>query len=156
MKTIYIFLAVLIITSSSCTKSKNTTNPMTSYIVVGQTGGFTQANARATYFMIANGQLKQDTTQPYYDVPATTSGFNFSVTMPDSLYRKCADVTAMLPPELLQMNHTHIGTQLPDAGYTDVRTTINGVDYQWFFEQDQSTSSQAVQNFVSGVRAVGY
>jgi hypothetical protein len=81
------------------------------------------------------------------------SKFDFNTVLPVSAYNSVSSLPTSIPPELLSRSNEHIGDVFPDAGYTDVRASVNGVYYRWFFEAGQSASSAEVQAFVTQARA---
>ena len=124
------------------------------YMVIGNAGGFVGPQATTNYFLISGGTLKEDTTVLNSLPPADISGFHFNITLPSSKYATVKNLIYTIPSELLSRNNTHIGGIYPDMGYTDVRTSINGTTYRWYFEGDQSGSSTAIQQFLDSVRVV--
>ncbi len=146
--TLLLSLALLAV-NVSCKKNPTVAPPVTGdYLITGQTGGYTSAEARATYFRINNGELKADTSQSYHNVPADVNKFDFNYLQPSATYDKVKDLLTTIPAELLSRNNATIGTSMVDAGYTDVRTRVNGVVYTWKFEVDQKGSSAEVQQYV--------
>jgi hypothetical protein len=134
---------------SACKKDKST--PVSGdYLVVGHTGGFVSNLALTPYYLINNGQLLKDTTIfATTHIPDDVNSFHFYVLLPSVNYDSVATLLTTIPSELLSRNGQSIGTALPDAGYTDVRTSINGIVYKWHFEVDQSTSSSEVRTFAT-------
>lgn len=140
---------ILLAATVSCKKNNTVSPPVAGdYLIVGQTGGFTSAEARATYYQIKNGELKADTSQSYHNVPADINKFNFNYLQSSTKYERVKDLLTAIPAELLRKNNAKIGTYMVDAGYTDVRTSVNGVVYTWKFEADQKGSSAEVQTYV--------
>ena len=121
------------------------------YLVVGHPGGFVSTTV-LKYYRINQGQIMMDATVPYAAVPDRLSLFHFTTAVNSTQYTAVLSLPDNIPAELLSKNGQHIGNAFPDMGYLDVRATINGTDYQWGFEGDQSGSSPAVQNFVSTAR----
>jgi hypothetical protein len=148
------FLLLLMLGSTSCTKGVKTSPGATagSYMIIGSAGGFLLPTLR--YYDIANGELKEDTSVPYGRVPDDITQFNFNVTLPAANYDSVKNLPSSVPPELLSRNNEHIGGLVPDLGYTDIRTSVNGIAYRWYFEAQQTGSSPAVQQFVKDARKV--
>ena len=106
------------------------------------------------YYLISNGQLKKNVSNGNNNVPDDITKFNFTTVQSASKYASVKDLLTSIPPELLSQNNAHIGDFWPDAGYTDIRTSINGVAYRWYFEVGQSGSSQAIQQFLAKANVV--
>jgi hypothetical protein len=98
--------------------------------------------------------VKKDVSQWNNVVPDNLSEFNFANVQSAGKYDSVKDLLSSVPPELLNENNASIGGFLPDAGYTDIRTTINGVAYRWTFEADQTASGAAIQQFLSKANVV--
>jgi hypothetical protein len=138
---------------ASCTKGIKSTISG-DYMIIGQAGGFVGPAATSKYYLINNGQLKEDTTVLNTQPPADITGFHFTFTLPASKYDRVKSLLTSVPSELLSRNGEHIGRLFPDAGYTDVRTSINGKTYRWYFEGDQSINSTVVQQFYDSVQVI--
>ncbi len=148
-------LLILALCNASCKKGVKTTGGVTTgdYMIIGSPGGFTSLTT-LVYFNITGGQLKEDTAVPYALIPDDITKFNFNVICSGARYDSVKNLPSSVPQELLSHNNEHIGQLVPDLGYTDVRTSINGVAYRWYFEAQQTGSSPAVQQFVIAARQV--
>lgn len=145
MKSIHYFLLVLCLPLFCFTTCKRVYVGKDDRIIVGWGGGIA---AQARYYLIGNGQLRKDTVHTALGmVPDSVEGFQFDVVMPDSMYRKVADLKQHIPAELLNHNNTTYGRTIPDGGYYEVRTMMGGKWYKWLFEMDQRKSSAAVKEF---------
>jgi hypothetical protein len=149
-----LLLVLLVFGMSSCQKNKlkNATIVAGDYMIVGWTGGFAGTSVH-NYYLISHGEVRKDVAQ-WKQVPDDLSKFDFSEVIPVSKYNAVKDIPNSIPAELLNMNNQDIGVAFPDAGFTDIRTTINGVPYRWAFEADISASSPAVQQFVASAQRV--
>jgi len=132
----------------SCTKKNTHFDIKGDYLIAGRTGGFIEPSANATYYLVSNGALRADNSEAYRSIPTNANNFNFSVVLPASKYDSVKDLITSIPAELFAKNNADIGLLVEDAGYFDVRVSINGVAYKWTFEADQTSSSPAVQQFV--------
>ncbi|NDC40872.1 MAG: hypothetical protein EBZ77_04855, partial [Chitinophagia bacterium] len=132
----------------SCNKKSDTVaQPVTgNYLIIGYNGGFVSTEAKATYYMINDNGVWLDSSYAYSEVPTDVSKFRFTNKMPDSLFAATDTLRRSIPTALLSKNNQHIGQYLPDAGYMDVRTSISGQAYRWYFEANQDSSSLAIQN----------
>ena len=148
---LFILLACSIV---GCKKESATSTVAGDYVIAGETGGFVPPNSRSTYYAISGTELKKDTTQPYAYIPTSVGQFRFTLLMPATSFAAVADVPRTIPAELLSKNNQHIGGIFPDAGYMVVFTSINGMNYAWYFEADQSASSAAIQQFVMKLRGL--
>ena len=155
MKSILIFcLFLLLLSGATSCKHDGKYKISGDYMIIGQAGGFVGPGAFTNYYLISGGTLKEDTTVLNSLPPADISRFNFNITLPSTKYATVSNLLSAIPSELLSRNNTHIGGIYPDMGYTDVRASINGTTYRWYFEGDQSTSSIAVQQFYDSVQVV--
>ena len=146
----YLFTALLIVSLGSCKKDKTSSYTITGdYLIAGRAMSFTIAGAKTNYYIVSGSELRKDSTQLNQAPPTDIGQFRFTVLMPAANYATVADLQTSIPAELLSRNNQHIGTQLPDAGYMDVRTVSGGVAYHWYIENDQTGSSAAVQTFAS-------
>ena len=146
-------LLLLIIAGTSCKHNSADYTITGDYMIIGRAGGFV-ALPYDTYYLISGSQLREDTTVPYAAIPDDISKFNFNIVMPASKYDSVKNLPASIPSELLGRNNQTIGSYIPDAGYTDIRTSINGVAYKWIFAPDQSSSSPAIHHFLDSVAIV--
>jgi hypothetical protein len=157
MKHFFAFAAplLLLFTFASCTHKGADNKYVISgdYMIIGHPGGFT-TRLTDIYYIISDGQLRADTAVPYGGGPDDINKFNFSVVMPVAKYDAVKNVPASIPSELLSRNNQTIGSYIPDVGYTDVRTSVNGTAYKWSFAADQSASSPAIQQFLDSVAVV--
>ncbi len=153
MKTIksLLLLSLLFITAFSCRKKDAQYTVKGDYMVVGWTGGFVAPDAKATYYLITTSELRVDNSQIQSSIPTNINGFNFNTVMPTAKYDAVKSLLTTIPSELLSRNNASIGDVFPDAGYKDVRASINGTLYSWKFEADQTKSSQAIQDFVKRI-----
>ena len=155
MKPVFaICLSMLLLVSTTSCRHGISRTISGDYMIIGRAGGFVGTQATTNYYLISGGTLKQDTSVLSTLPPADISGFNFNITMPSSKYAAVKNLIYTIPSELLSRNNAHIGGIYPDMGYTDVRTSINGTVYRWYFEGDQSTSSIAIQQFFDSVQVV--
>ena len=152
MKPILIFCLLLLLLATSCTHRGSSNTISGDYMIIGSAGGFT--SRASTYYRISGGQLWADTVVLSYHVPTNISDFHFNTLLPASKYATVKNLLSQVPAELLSRNKQDIGNYIPDMGYTDVRTSVNGASYQWTFEGDQSGSSTAIQQFLDSVRVV--
>lgn len=144
--------AVLLLAVTGCKHEKTTSVPVTGdYLAAGHTGGFVIAGSKATFYVLNNGEMRKDTTQLEGAIPTVITGFNFSVMLSAADYSAAAYLQTSIPSELFSRNGEHIGIYNPDYGYTQVMTRTGGVEYKWYFEGDQSSSSAAVQTFLQGI-----
>ncbi len=149
---ILLLLAVLI-NGTSCAR-KESSHPVTGdYMVIGMAGGFV-AYPVLTYYLINNGQLKMDSTVPYGAIPTDINKFNFNIQCSADKYQLVSDLLNNIPSELLGMDNQSIGNVFPDAGFTDVRASVNGTVYRWRFQADLSGTTSTIQQFVTHARLV--
>ena len=146
-----LLLSLLLITVFSCRKKDAQYTVKGDYMVVGWTGGFVSPDAKAAYYLITTSELRVDNSQIQSSIPADVNKFNFSTLMPAAKYDAVKTLLTTIPSELLSKNNTSIGEMFPDAGYRDVRASVNGTFYNWKFEADQTKSSQAIQDFVKKI-----
>lgn len=151
MKQITALLAILAIGISSCTHKAANNKLYGAYIIAGNAGGFVGPGATTNYYLIQNGILRADTSVLINIPPDDINNFHFDVMMPSSKYEAVQKVQSSIPSELINHNGAHIGSIIPDMGYRDVRTSINGTPYRWYFEGDQSKSSSTVQQFITSL-----
>ena len=123
------------------------------YLIIGHPGGFVNTPL-ITYYYLNSTQLTKDTTVPYAAVPVDNSKFNFSATGTSLQHTVVATMLTGIPAELLGKNNQDIGNLVPDVGYIDMRASIKDVTYKWSFESDQTSSSQAVKDFVTQARTL--
>ena len=140
-------LMVLMCTVFSCKKKSNTITITGNYMIIGHNGGFVAINP--PYYLLTTTALLKDTTQYYGAIPDDVSKFHFNITAPAAQYDSVKYLLNDIPSELFNENHADIGSIFPDFGYEDVRTSVNGVLYQWSFQGDQSASSHQIQQFIT-------
>lgn len=135
-----------------CKKDKNNSTPVTGdYLVAGRTGGFVVAGSKAHFYLLNNSTMRKDTTQIEGAIPTTINGFNFTILLSADNYTQAAYLQSSIPIELFGRKNEHIGAMVPDQGYIYVMTRKDSVDYKWYLEGDQSSSSAAIQTFVQGI-----
>lgn len=148
-----LFLAFSLV-FTSCHKKESSSGPVSGdYLVIGWTGGFV-GYASHNYYLIANGKVSKDVSTWSTSVPVDISQFVFTGTESTGKYDSIKDLVHNIPSELLSENNADIGLSWPDAGFTDIRTSIKGINYRWTFEADQSHSSLAIQQFVTNAKVV--
>ncbi len=154
MKQILLLLLLLTFFITSCTHKPGSYNVTANYMVIGPGGGFRPP--QGTFYYLTNSQLIADTTVSIYNPPADISLFNFNDTMPSPKHAAVKDILQSIPSEILGLNHKEIGISnvAADGGYTDIRTKINGILYDWKFHDNQSTSSPEIQQFVAKAQVV--
>lgn len=123
------------------------------YLIIGHPGGFV-ANPVLTFYLLTDNTLMADTNVPYANVPDSYGHFNFNVPAPAAKYAKVKGLLHSVPAELLTKNNQHFGNLFPDAGYTDIRLSVNGQLYRWYFEADLSGVSTEVKQFVTDAEQV--
>ena len=157
MKNTFLF-ALILLTGVTCCKKPTAIAPSLKgdYLISGGRGGFVIPTYHATYFLINNGELREDTSEAYASIPDDVSNFKFNYLLPSASYNKVKYLITTVPAELLSKNNQTIGSVIPDLGYTEVRARIGNVVYQWHFEGDQSASSAAVQAYVHRLRTDFY
>jgi hypothetical protein len=146
-----IAILLLAISITSCSHKKTNTSLTGDFLIAGRMGGFVVAGSYTNYYLISGGTLKVDTTVVNGNPPEVSYGFSFNTTLAPSRYEAVKNIPSSIPSELLAMSNQHIGNIYPDMGYIDVRTSIGGGLYHWYFEGDQSTSSPAIQHFVASL-----
>jgi hypothetical protein len=149
MKQIFVLLLLAALCFVSCSHKKTTDYLAGDYVIVGSTGGFAGPIAMTPYYLIANGQLREDATLGVNRVPQDIHDFHFDVLMPAAKYDSVKDLILRIPSELLGHPTASYGTSFPDAGYTEVRASIRGVNYYWQFQIDQTGTSAAIQDYIS-------
>lgn len=150
----YSVLLLLMFSAGSCRKQQDDHYAVTGdYMIVGRAGGFT-ANVNTTYYLITETQLRKDTGVNCVEPHENIDQFNFNVVLPDSQFHAVKGMLLHVPAVLLKMNGATIGDHFIDAGYTDVRTSVNGDEYHWIFEADLSKCSDEIQAFVTGAHSV--
>jgi len=153
MKTLHKLPLLLLLCVAACTH-KSTNPPLTGdYMIIGHPGAFTNT-PRLTFYLLAHNTLMRDTSVLYAQVPDDNSKFSFTIPATAAQYDAVKTLLSGIPAELLGKNNQHIGQLFPDAGYTDVRVTIGGTAYRWYFEGDRSGCSAAVQQFVTQAEQV--
>lgn len=135
----------------SCKKVKESVSvPVTGdYLIMGYAGGFTMPNATTSYYLITTTEYRKDSTVLTQGVPESNNGFNFSYLYSPVEFGRVAYLLHSIPRELLNRNGAHIGGYWPDAGYLEVRSSMSGNKYVWYFEADQTSSSATIQQFVA-------
>ncbi len=155
MKIIFPLLILLNAGITSCSHKSNTNNNKITgdYLIIGQAcGAVFLTKTTVTYYLISNNQLSEDTTVSVYAPPATISKFNFNIVMPASKYDSVKYLLYSIPTELLNPNNPAFGNYSPHACYTDIRTSINGVAYEWHFFEDYGAGSSAFHQFMDSIR----
>jgi len=132
---------------TGCTKTTGRYPILNDYFIYGRVGGYTAADARAKYFLVNNGQLRKDGTQPMQSPPTGIEQFDFNTRCPEDEYNTVADLPSSIPAEIKKLNNTTIGMEMPDAGYADIRARINGTEYKWRIEAGLDSVSEVVREF---------
>ncbi len=127
-------------------------NMRNDYFIFGYTGQETVPETRAPFFRVGNGQLRKDDSITVSTVPNDVRLFDFTELLSPNEYAQVDDLQASIPAELLGQNNASVGNEIPDAGYIDVRASINGKSYRWYLESDQTASSPAIREFVRRLR----
>jgi hypothetical protein len=155
MKPVYLFslVCLMLIGGVSCTHKSHDYNVHGDYLLIGDVGGFAMLPVYP-FYLISNGELRKDTAVSSTNFPSDISGFRFNTLLPASKYETVKNLPSAIPAELLNHNNETIGLIFPDMGHTVVWASVNGVTYKWYFEGDQSNSSAAVQQFVTGLQVV--
>lgn len=148
MKSRVLLLLFLLVIVASC-KKKHQPAMVGNYMIIGHNGGFVTINE--PYYLLTTSQLLKDTTQYWGKVPDDISKFHFNVVESSAKYDSVKSILNVIPNELFGVNHASIGSTFPDVGYEDVRTSANGVLYQWYFQSDQSNSSAQIRQFINTI-----
>ncbi len=140
--------------SVSCTHSPRTTNVAAEYIIIGPGGGFRPPIG--TYYYLSSTQLLADTAVVLYNPPSDITLFKFDSVLPSAKHAAVKDVLTVIPWEILANNHGEFGisTAAVDGGYTVVRTSINGIDYDWKFHDKLDNASVEVKQFMEKVKVI--
>ncbi|GAA4468056.1 hypothetical protein GCM10023093_24940 [Nemorincola caseinilytica] len=144
---IAIVLLVCGMVFSACHKPTGRYPILGDHFIYGRLGGFTTPDAHANYFLVNNGQLRKDATQRMQAPPPGLDQFDFNTRCPEDQYNSVADLPHSIPTELKALNNTTIGTELPDAGYADIRARIDGVEYKWRIEAGLDSVSGPIREF---------
>lgn len=117
------------------------------HMIIYQAGGFAGA-AYPPFYLLTGSSLKADTASGLRPLPVVLSKLNFNYQLPDAKFDLVKNLMASIPAELFDNNNKDFGT-MPgnDMTGTVLQAHINGTDYTWSFELDQSSSSPAVVQF---------
>lgn len=148
----YLFLvpilaAMVCLVAEGCRKPTGRYPILNDYFIYGRVGGFTAPDARANYFLVTDGQLRKDATQRMQAPPISVEQFDFNTRCPEDQYNSVADLPSSIPNEIKKLNNSTIGTEIPDAGYADIRARIGGVEYKWRVEAGLDSVSEVIREF---------
>jgi hypothetical protein len=151
MKKLLHFLALIVIaiTINSCTKTPEKYKVSGDYFIMGRIGGFTIPDAKTTYYLVNNGELRKDMTQRRQSSIESVDDFNFHYLFHPADYVGVNDIPYSIPDTLLKSNNQTIGEMIPDAGNIDMRASINGVMYKWTIEYNIDSVDVAIRDFVN-------
>ena len=149
----FLIFTISILVNSCIPKANITAIIQGDYLVIGHPAGFVNT-PYTTYYYLTSAQLTKDTTVLYAALPDSLTGFNFNAPATAGQYASVSNLLNRVPAELYGKNNQHIGKLVPDVGYIDIRSSINGTSYRWCFESDLSGTSNAIQTFVNQARTL--
>ncbi len=141
-------LLFIIILAGGCKKKQETYVVNGDYFIFGRSGGFTTPETKTTFYLVNNNQLRADTTQLAQNSSGDVRIFRFNYVLPADKYNAVADLPGAIPPKMLVMNNSTIGTTIPDAGYMDIRASIGGAMYMWHVEGMLDSTDATIRTFV--------
>src|ERR1019366_2256279 len=106
MKPVFSFCVLLlfIIADTSCMHKSNNYTITGDYMIIGHPGGFV-ASPTINYYLISNGQVREDTTVLYGVLPDDISKFNFNIVLSAAKYDSVKNLPSSIPSELLSRNN---------------------------------------------------
>ncbi len=147
MKLLSILLLALTFGITSCCHHHHNSYNTTDYVIIGSTGGFAGTSIGLTdYYQITGGHVMKDVSVRTHSIPDDNGGFNFNISCPTK-YDSVKDLLISIPTAMLQDSIASYGQSFPDAGYTEVRASINGTYHHWYFQYDQSISPAAIKAY---------
>jgi len=134
---------------SSCTPKH--IDPAADYMIVFSAGGIFGGTHRP-YYVLTTSSLIADTTHDRLLPPVTLSGLNLNYVQPQAKFDQVKSLLTAIPAELLANNNKEFGTMPGNDMYSvAVQAHINGKDYSWGFQLDQTGSSAPVVQFYNRV-----
>lgn len=149
----FILLSLIVIvgiSATSCKKSKIDTGNVTVDSMQLQYGGGFGPEAIWNYYMIANGEAKEDTTTPF----SNKSPNQFDYTLSQDKYNKVKHLLNEVPAQLLKESGSNYNNStIVDGGTTTVIAYKNGTTYTWSFYEATQGMDDYVKTFADKVHS---